>query len=41
MKQKHEHFIEAIQQTSETTVLYGCDCGLEFEEILDVYKNTE
>ena len=29
----HEHFIEAIRQLSEKTVLYGCECGLKFEDV--------
>jgi hypothetical protein len=37
-KREHEHFIEAIAQTSENTVLYGCvDCGVEFEEVIEEF----
>jgi hypothetical protein len=37
-KREHEHFIDAIGQTSENTVLYACaDCGLEFEEVTEEF----
>jgi hypothetical protein len=31
----HEHYMEPIMQTGEHTVLYGCDCGIEFEEVVE------
>jgi hypothetical protein len=34
-KEEHQHVIEPIMQLSETTVLYGCECGLEFEEVIE------
>jgi hypothetical protein len=33
-KEEHQHVIEAIMQLSET-VLYGCECGLEFEGLIE------
>ena len=39
-EEHHTHFIQAIMQTSETTVLYGCSeegCDLQFEEVIDEY----
>lgn len=36
LEKGHTYFIQAISQTSENTVLYGCaDCGLEFEEVIE------